>query len=169
MKSAIPAETPATILSTLCEGPLRPKMEAVASAPSTTSTRMMKMKKRISAVEHPKNAQKIFRAKASRKVSRISDSVAILLFACIGRLRNLRGFHSLHEDVFEGACGARKILNDTLSGAQKIDGGIGPFPRGEGQVQAAVTTGGSPSTCSQLDLQFLRNILRFDPVAASLS
>ena len=36
-------------------------------------------------------------------------------------------------------------------------------------MQAAVTTGGAASACSQLDLQFLRNILRFDPIAASLS
>src|SRR5579863_663325 len=105
MKFAMAAWTLATILSTLCEGPLRPKMEAVASAPSTTSTRMMKMKKTIRAVEQPKKAQKILRAKASRKVSLTNASAAVLLFARIRRLHGLGRFDSLHEYLFERAGG----------------------------------------------------------------
>src|ERR1035441_2201002 len=107
MKFAIPEWTPATIFSTLCEGPLPPKIEAVASAPSTTSTRMMKMKNKINVVEQAKKAQKILRAKASRKVSRTSAREAVLLFACIGHLRGLRTLHGPYENFFQRAAGSR--------------------------------------------------------------
>src|SRR5579862_5228659 len=97
MKLAIPEWTPATIFSTDWAGPLRPKNEAVAKAPSTTSMRMMKMKKRMRAVEQAKKAQKILRAKASRKVSRTRASDAMLLFAPIRCLRGLSGFDGFHK------------------------------------------------------------------------
>src|ERR1700733_78914 len=111
----MPACTPATIFSTLCVGPLRPNREAVASAPCTTSTRMMKTKNTISAVEQPKKAQKILRAKASRKVSRTRARAAVVLFALhreLSLLLNvLRGFYRLHKHLFQGAGGAREVLD----------------------------------------------------------
>ena len=69
-----------------------PNRDTVAIAPCTTSIRMMKMKNRISAVEQPKNPQKILRAKASRNVSRTSARVTPMVLMFMDRL---------HKNVFE--------------------------------------------------------------------
>src|SRR6266478_9125845 len=94
--------TPRTRLLTSVARLSLPKSDIVASAPSTTSIFMMKMKNRISAVEQPKNPQKILRAKASRNVSRTSASVTPMVLLFIDRL---------HEDVFERAAGPRHGLD----------------------------------------------------------
>ena len=58
-------------------GITRPKMETVASAPATTSIRMMKIRNASSAVEQPAKPQKMRRAKASRNVSWMRATVGM--------------------------------------------------------------------------------------------
>src|SRR5438874_9516928 len=84
----------------------------VATAPSTTSMRMMKMKNRISAVEQPIKPQKILRASASRNVSRTKAAVA---------MADLLGIDSPHENIFQRAVGARDAFDLALLGAQRIN------------------------------------------------
>src|SRR6266516_4069011 len=100
--------TPRTRLLTSVARLSLPKSDMVASAPSTTSIFMRKMKNRITAVEQPKNPQKILRAKASRNVSRTRAAVAKKFLSLIDRL---------HEHVFKSADGARHRLDGTLLGA----------------------------------------------------
>src|SRR5258708_6681627 len=93
-----------------------PNSETVAIAPCTTSIRRMKMKNRISAVEQPKNPQKILRAKASRKVSRTRAAVTAMVLLFMNRF---------HENIFESAAGAGHGFDLTVLGAQQVDGQVG--------------------------------------------
>src|SRR4029077_1157385 len=99
-----------------------PKRETVARAPSTTSIFMRKMKNRITAVEHPKNPQKILRAKASRNVSRTSASVTMPVLLPI---------HGPHEYFLQRALGARHGFDLAFFSAQQIHGVIGHLATGE--------------------------------------
>src|ERR1051326_1229026 len=87
------------------------------------------MKNRISAVEQPKNPQKILRAKASRKVSRTSASVTamVLLF-----------MNGLHENVFQRAAGPCHRFDLAMLGAQQIDGLVGLIAAAEEKFDVAV-------------------------------
>src|SRR5579862_3742563 len=87
-------------------------------APSTTSIFIRKRKNRITAVEQPKNPQKILRANASRNVSRTSAAVAIA---------ELLAIHSPHEYFLERAPGARHGFDLAFLGAQQIYRAIGRF------------------------------------------
>src|SRR5690348_3555334 len=89
-----------------------PKSEMVAMAPWTTSTFRMKRKNRISAVEQPKNPQKILRAKASRNVSRTSAAVTLAVITTSREFSTaLLLIDSFHEDVFQSAGRARHGLD----------------------------------------------------------
>src|SRR5271165_99193 len=112
-------------------GRLRPKIEMVASAPSTTSTRRMKIRNSSRAVQHPKKPQKMRRAKASRNVSWIKARVA---FIAPGSSR----LHGPDENVLEGAARAPERFDFALVGAQQIDRLVGFFPRREQQLQRTI-------------------------------
>src|SRR5215510_8459645 len=96
-----------------------PNSEMVASAPSTTSIRIRKMKNRMTAVEQPKNPQKILRAKASRKVSRTRARVAIPVLVAID---------SPDKHFFQSTLGPGHGLDLAFFGAQQIHGSVGAFP-----------------------------------------
>src|SRR5579872_1979635 len=118
----------------------------------------MKTKNRISAVEQPKNPQKIFRAKASRKVSRTSAPVT-----SSDRLF----IDGPHENIFERTGGACYGFNFAVFRAQLIDGLIGGLAASEKEFDVAVTRGDGHGLLAQLLLQPLGHMFRFDAVAAA--
>ena len=109
-----------------------PNSDIVASAPSTTSIFIRKMKNRMTAVEQPKKPQKILRAKASRNVSRTRARVAI---------PELLAIDSLDKDFLQGAPGARHSFDLALLGAQQIDGAVGDFPAVEMEFDMSILRG----------------------------
>src|SRR6266851_4579834 len=121
--------TPRTMLVTSCARSSLPKSETVARAPSTTSIFMRKMKNRITAVEQPKNPQKILRANASRKVSRTSASVTI---------PGLLPIHGPHEYFFQRTLGTRHSFDLALFSAQQIHGVIGHLATGEEECHGSI-------------------------------
>src|SRR5437016_837815 len=137
-----------------------PNSETVAIAPCTTSIRMMKMKNRISAVEQPKNPQKILRAKASRKVSRTSARVTAMVLLFMNRL---------HENVFERTAGAGHGFDLTMLGAHQIDSLVGFIAAAEQKFDIAVALGHGHGFSAQFLFDALGHMLRFHAVAAARS
>src|SRR5579864_774901 len=135
-----------------------PNSEMVAMAPWTTSTFMMNMKNRISAVEHPKNAQKIFRAKASRNVSRTSAAVTS---------SDLILIHRPHENILQRAASSRQFFNLAVLSAQQIDRLVGLFAASEKKFDAAVALGDGFGSGSQFLIDALGHVVDGHAVAAA--
>src|SRR5437763_8082043 len=146
------------MFSTSCARISLPKRETVARAPSTTSIFMRKMKNRITAVEHPKNPQKIFRANASRNVSRTSASVAIPVLLPI---------HGSHEDFFQRTVSARHGLDLAFFSAQQIDRAIGHLAVGEEECHRPILGADAACLRAQLVNQAIRRMLGFHSIAAA--
>src|SRR5438046_2497943 len=104
----------------------------VASAPSTTSIFIRKMKNRMMQVAHPKKPQKILRAKASRKVSRTRAAVAVV---------ELLAIDGPDENFLQRAAGARQRFDLTFFRAQQVDGAVGRFAIGEVHLDLPVFGG----------------------------
>src|ERR1700730_6991244 len=111
--------TPRTSLLTSSARLSLPKSEMVASAPSTTSIFIRKMKNRMTAVEQPKKPQKILRANASRHISRTRARVV---------RPELLAIDGLEEVLLQGALRARHGFDLALLGAQQIHSAVGAFP-----------------------------------------
>src|ERR1700680_3838274 len=114
---------------TSCDRISLPKSETVASAPSTTSIFIRKTKNRITAVEQPKNPQKILRANASRNVSRTSARVAIPVLLPI---------HRSHEYFLPRALGARHGFDLAFFGAQQVHRMVGHLAAGEVELHRPI-------------------------------
>src|SRR5215813_9547680 len=119
---------------------------------------MMKMKNRISAVEQPKNPQKILRAKASRNVSRTSASVTAMALLFMNRL---------HENIFEGAARARHRFDRAMFGAQEVDGKVCLIAAREKKLDIAVALGNRHGLGAQVLFQPLGHVLGLLAVAAA--
>src|SRR5258708_2003928 len=113
---------------------VRPKRVTVAVAPSTMSIRMRKRKKMIMAVDRANRPQKILRARASRKVSRIRARVTARVTPRGGG----SGMNGPDEYVFEGAGGGREGFHLAAFGAQQVERGISIGAGSELEVDQAV-------------------------------
>src|SRR5215510_10169629 len=142
-----------------------PNSEMVASAPSTTSIRIRKMKNRITAVEQPKNPQKILRAKASRNVSRTSARVAVPRMA--RGVSKLVAIDGPYEHFLQRAPGARDGFDLAFFRAQQIHGPVRALPVFKMEFHVPVLRSEGGGCLPQLVHQPVRRPFRFHTIAAA--
>src|SRR5579862_1257634 len=136
----MPPYTPRTTRSTSCARllPPPPNNDTVATPPSTMSIFRMKRKNRIMTTERPKRPQKIFRASASRKVSRISAPVALNESFMTSSLHHFGTFNRPNKNFFERTGGGNQRLNIAALGTHQVDGFVHLFAGSELKVDHPV-------------------------------
>src|SRR5579863_6794691 len=141
-------------------------MVTVAMAPCTTSMRMMNIRKSRSALQQPKNPQKMRRAKASRKVS-LTRARVVFIDVAPPAPRYSLWLHGLHKYILESAPRTAQRFNLASIRAQQIDCMIGLPARCEQQLQRAVVRSEGTGAGAQFGFERLGHMYSFDAVTAA--